>query len=193
MIPRRAPASAALLLALAACARSVPGDPLLKPDALGPATLGDQLIRSDAATPPDRKPGECWARAVTPAIYETDTQHQLIRPAQAAANGRPAEPAEYQTIMRQRVIQDRQQVWFRTPCPTDLTPDFIGSLQRALYARDYYRGAFTGTMDAATRAALHRFQAQLGLDSDILALGTARLLGLVSYNFGQGAQAAATD
>lgn len=178
------------LALLAGCGRTVPGDPLLKPGALGPAALSGQLIRSTSDNPPSAKPGECWANAVTPAVFETDTTHALVRAAKPASPGHPAEPAEYQTVTRQRIVQDREHVWFRSPCPEIMTPDFIGSLQRALYARDYYRGAFTGEMDAPTKAALRRYQAQLGLDSGILALGTARLLGLVSYNFGQGEQAA---
>lgn len=178
-----------LLLLLAACGHEVPGDPLLTPGALGAASLSGQLIRSDARTPPSSTPGECWANAVTPAVFETDTEHDLVHPAIPAATGRPAEPAEYQTVTRQKIVRDRAQVWFRTPCPEVMTPDFIGSLQRALIARGYYNGPLTGAMDAPTEAALRRYQAQIGLDSAILALGTARLLGLVRYDLGPGGRA----
>lgn len=183
---RRPPVVSALLgvvlPALCACSMSGPADPLLKPGALGPESLDGQLFHSDATEPPSRKPGECWADAVTPAVFETDTSHELIRPAVPARPGHAAEPAEYRTVMRQKIVQERAQVWFRTPCPVVMTPDFIGSLQRALLARGYYRGALTGEMDTRTKAALQRYQAQIGLDSPILALGTARLLGLVSYD-----------
>lgn len=175
----------AFLPVLAGCGQTVPGDPLLKPDALGPSTLSGELIHSKSSTPPSSKPGECWADAVTPAVYETDTVHRLVRAARPAKAGNPAEPAEYQTVTRQRIVKDRERVWFRTPCPATMTPDFIGSLQRALLARGYYEGPLTGEMDRPTKAALHRYQAPLGLDSPILALGTARELGLVRYNLWQ--------
>jgi hypothetical protein len=174
-----------LALALTGCDTPAPGDPLLTSGPPGPASLAGELIHSNAKTPPSSKPGECWADAVTPAVYETDTEHDLVAPGQPATAGHPATPAVYQTVTRQKIVQDRQQVWFRSPCPEDTTPEFIGTLQRALLARGYYSGPLTGTMDATTRAALRRYQAPQGLDSEILSLAAARQLGLISYNYGQ--------
>jgi hypothetical protein len=182
----------ALLPLLAGCGQSMPGDPLLKPDALGSGSIAGELIHSNSDTPPSAAPGQCWADAVTPAVYETDTVHQLVRPATPATASHPAEPAEYQTVTRQRIVKDRERVWFRTPCPAVMTPDFIGSLQRALLARGYYRGPLTGAMDAPTTAALRRYQDQIGLDSAILALATARRLGLVAYDLGRNGGGAGT-
>ncbi len=180
-LPRRAGGAAVLLLAaLAACAR--PADPLLRPDALGNSSLAGQLIRSDARTPPSDLPGQCWADAVTPAVVETETVHELVSPARPATATSPAQEPVYRTIEHQRIVKDRAHVWFRTPCPAVMTADFIGSLQRALLARGYYNGPLTGRMDPPTRAGLRRFQNRLGLDSEILALGTARELGLVRYD-----------
>ncbi len=160
-------------VSLMACA---PADPLLNPHALGPSSLAKDLIHSTSKTPPSSAPGVCWANAVTPAVFETTTEHDLVTPAT------PTSQAVYQTVTRQQIVTDRQQVWFRAPCPALMTPDFIGTLQRALLARGYYRGPLTGTMDTPTRAALRRYQAGLGLDSEILSLGAARELGLVSYD-----------
>jgi peptidoglycan hydrolase-like protein with peptidoglycan-binding domain len=67
-----------------------------------------------------------------------------------------------------------------TPCPETQPPDFIASLQRALRARGLHSGPVTGRMDAGTRKAVRRYQAARGLDSDILALDSARALGLVA-------------
>lgn len=173
------------MLLLSACAGPGAQDPLLKAGAAGPSSLAADLVHSKSAEPPSTIPGECWADAVTPAVFETDTTHQLVQAATPAKDGQPAHQAEYQTITRQRIVQDRQNVWFRTPCPADMTPDFIGTLQRALLARGYYSGPLTGVMDAPTKAALRRFQAERGLDSAILSLGAARMLGLVTYNLGQ--------
>ena len=172
-------------LLLAGCAPPGAQDPLFKPGALGPTALSAELVPSRSTKPPSTRPGECWADAVTPAVYETDTTHRLLRAAQPARDGHPAQPAEYQTVTRQRIVQDRQNVWFRTPCPADMTPDFIGTLQRALLARGYYSGPLTGAMDPPTKAALRHFQSDHGLDSAILSLGAARMLGLITYNLGQ--------
>lgn len=174
-----------LLLALVGCDAATSGDPLITSGPPGPASLAGELIHSNAKTPPSSKPGECWADAVTPAVYETDTEHDLVAPGQPATAGHPATPAVYQTVTRQKIVQDRQQVWFRSPCPEDATPEFIGTLQRALLARGYYARSLTGAMDGPTRAALRRYQASQGLDSEILSLAAARQLGLVSYDLGQ--------
>ncbi len=181
----RAIARLGLVLALGACVDGAPGDPLLTPGALGPASLEPELIHSGADRPPSAKPGECWADAVTPAVFETATTHEMVSAARPATAGHPAVPAVYQTVSRQRIVKDRSQVWFRSPCPALMTPAFLGALQRALLARGYYTGPLTGAMDAPTRAAIRRYQAPLGLDSEILSLGAARQLGLVSYNLGQ--------
>ena len=172
-------AALAALCLPTACAR--PADPLLAPHALGSGSLAGQLIVSSAKSPPSQIPGQCWADAVTPAVFETSTTHELLRPSQPASPGHAARAAEYQTVTHQRILQDRRHVWFRTPCPDLITPDLIATLQRALLARGYYNGAIDGVMDAATSAALRRYQSQLGLDSETLALGTAQDLGLVPY------------
>ncbi len=164
-------------LLLTACTH--PADPLLRPDALGSQTLSGELVHRTADTPPASNPGVCWADAVTPAVYETETEHERVKPAS------PGAAPVYQTITRQRIVKDREQVWFRAPCPAEMTPEFIGTLQRALLARGYYHGPLSGEMDPPTRAALRHFQSPLGLDSEILSLGAARMLGLVSYDLGQ--------
>jgi hypothetical protein len=75
-------------------------------------------------------------------------------------------------------IAGQPQVWFRAPCPEDLTPAFLGTLQRALQVRGAFAGQVTSRADAATAMAIRRFQAPRGLDSDVLALATAQALGV---------------
>ena len=77
-------------------------------------------------------------------------------------------------------MQERVDTWFEVPCAADLTPEFVSSLQRALAARNIYHGPVTGEMSMRTRAAVRRFQAPDGFDSDILTTATARKLGLVA-------------
>ncbi len=74
---------------------------------------------------------------------------------------------------------------FRVPCPETVNSVFVSSLQRALQARDYYRGPITGQPDSATRDAVRAFQRANGFDSPILTLETAQRLGLSPRDFGQ--------
>ncbi|NYS25992.1 peptidoglycan-binding protein [Rhodobacteraceae bacterium 2376] len=70
----------------------------------------------------------------------------------------------------------------QTPCPEDVTPAFIESLQRALSVRGYMAPEITGDADDRTRAAVQAYQAARGFNSPILSLQTARELGLVPYD-----------
>ncbi|MCE8007928.1 MAG: hypothetical protein HEP69_13120 [Aestuariivita sp.] len=102
----------------------------------------------------------------------------MLQPAEVSTDGTVLQPAIYKTETRQAIVRERKETWFQTPCPTDMTPEFIRSVQRALAARDVYSGAISGEMDARTRAAVRRFQKPQGLDSGILSLAAARQLGL---------------
>ena len=130
--------------------------------------------------PPGAKPGTCWGKSITPAVVETVTEQVLLQPAEIRADGSITQPAIYKTETRQAIVQERVETWFETPCADILTAEFIATLQRALAARDIYRGPVSGVMDTRTRAAIRRYQAPQGLDSGILSLAAARKLGLVS-------------
>ncbi|MBE0452409.1 MAG: peptidoglycan-binding protein [Roseovarius sp.] len=133
-----------------------------------------------AETPPGAAPGTCWGKQVTPAVIETVTEQVEETPAVTDAAGHVLLPARYATETRQAIVSERRVTWIETPCPDIMTPTFIASVQRALAARGIYRGPVTGALDPRTRAAIRRHQAAHGLDSDILALETARALGLVA-------------
>lgn len=130
--------------------------------------------------PPDAASGTCWGRDETPARLETATEDGIIQPAVRAPDGSVLVPAGTRPITRQRIAKPRAEIWFETPCPQDLTPDTLASLQRALAARGLYDGAVTGELDPATRAAIRRYQRPFGLDSDVLSLEAARRLGLAA-------------
>lgn len=68
---------------------------------------------------------------------------------------------------------------FRVPCPEQMTPELIRSLQRALKIRGYFGGAVTGHADVATSMAVRAFQRDRGFDSPILTLETVVSLGLL--------------
>jgi len=141
--------------------------------------LRPEIVRLNGQPgPPQARPGECWASSVSPAVIETVTEQVLVSEEQRDAAGVVIAPARYQTRTQQRMVQEREEIWFRTPCPAEQTVAFIASLQRALKARGLYHEAVTGEMNAETAEAIRRFQAERGLDSPVLSQGAARELGL---------------
>ncbi|UWQ76085.1 peptidoglycan-binding protein [Leisingera sp. M658] len=154
-----------LLALLAACVQPPPG--------------GD-VSRAGRYAPPGAPPDTCWSTHTSPAVVETITSQVLAQPAQTNSSGQVIRPAIFRTETRQQIVQPRQKRWIEIPCPAMMTPGFIRSIQRALAVRGVYRGPVHGQMDAATRKAVQRYQAPLGLDSGTLTLTSARKLGLVA-------------
>ena len=144
------------------------------------ANFADDLIRLAIPGPPDPVAGICWASDVTPAVIETITEQVQVSPEIRAEDGTRTAAASFRSEMRQKMVQDREEVWFKSPCAADLSPDFIATLQRALKARGYYLLPLTGVLDAATGAAIRRFQAERGLDSPVLSLAATRELGITA-------------
>lgn len=161
-----------LCVLLAACA----------PSATGPVAtdLSAALLPATGDTPPARPEGACWERAVTPAVIETVTEQVLATPERKAPDGAVIEPASFRTETRQRIVTERSEVWFETPCEGVMDVEFVATLQRALKARGLFTAPLTGMLDAPTRAAIRAWQRPLGLDSDVLALASARAMGIVA-------------
>jgi hypothetical protein len=143
-----------------------------------PRLKGPDLDQPKA--PPGAPSGTCWHRNTSPATIQTVTDQILVTPAVVDNAGQIARPAVFRTVTRQEIVQPRRDTWIETPCPEQLTPEFIASLQRALAARGQYRGAATGQIDRATRLAIRRYQKETGQDSSTLSLDTARRLGLIA-------------
>lgn len=174
---RHAGATAALTLALAACARTGPEQEVTRAD------FGDEKIITDFTLgPPGARPGACYGKDITPATVEQVTEHKLVEAAKIAENGNIIAPAKYETVTEARIVDGHEQIYFETPCPPRWTPDFIASIQRALIARGLYTGAPHGTLDEATRKAIRTFQISEGLNSAILSTESARKLGLVEID-----------
>jgi len=138
-------------------------------------------VKIHGTPPPGSDPSACFGQDASPAIIETVTEQIMLQPAQIAASGEVLYPAVYKTETRQAIVRERRELWFETPCSTELTPEFVASLQRALKARNVYRGPITGEMSARTRIAIRSFQKPQGLDSAILSKAAARQLGIVNY------------
>ena len=133
------------------------------------------------SAPAGAPPGTCWDKTVTPAVVESVTEDVLVQPAQISSSGTVQSPPIYRTQTRQKIVVPRQETWFQMPCPSDLTPSFIASLQRALSARGYYAGPVTSQLDAATGDAIARYQSDTGLAGPTprtLTVAAAQSLGL---------------
>lgn len=166
-----------ILLALAACG----GPPV--PAAPEPGDLGAEIHPGPEA--PEKPAGACWAQDVSPLTIETVTEQVQVSPEERAPDGSVLHPAAFRSETRQKIVQERSEIWFRTPCPEAFTVAFVASLQRALKARALYLAPVTGVMDATTEAAVRQYQAERGLDSPKLSLAAARHLGLIAGDFGR--------
>ena len=149
-----------------------------------PAVAHSRTVKLiDITMPSPLTPDAPFLRAtlkdVTPAVIETQTDQVVDRPTGLRPDGSP-HPAVYRTETRQVIVQERREIWFETPCPEDLTPDFVASLQRALVARGLLHVPPSGVMDNLTRRAIRLYQRRQGLDSSILSLAAARSLGLAA-------------
>ena len=164
-------AGLALALCLGACGNAVA--------APAPEDLAGEAILRGAGGPPTKPEGACWGHDTIPAVIETETRTVQDQPELRDAAGKVTRPASYNSYARQRIVQDRREVYIRTPCYNQLTPDTILTLQRALKARGYYRQPLTGELDAGTMAAIRQYQADHGLDTAVLSLKAALSLGLV--------------
>ena len=107
------------------------------------------------------------------------TRRVLLQPAQISSDGRIQAPPIYKDEARHEVVQPRRESWYEILCATDLTPEFIATVQRALAARGYYRGTADGQIDAATKTAIQRYQKDEGIKSSSLSMAAARKLGLI--------------
>lgn len=144
--------------------------------------LSREVVRLDRPGPPSTPEGACWESDVTPAVIETVTEQIIVTTEVRAEDGSIVRPATYRTDTRTRILRDREEIWFRAPCPSDYTLEFVTTLQRALKARGFYMLPLTGLLDAGTRDAVRRYQAERGLDSPRLSLAAARELGLVKVS-----------
>ena len=173
---RRTRCVIAALAGLSACTTGTPGILTPRPDPAPRAAEPALTEHIRDAT------GHCWATEVTPAVYEQVPGQVQVVPAQVAADGSVINPPVYRNGLVPKLVTPRGEYRFEAPCPGTLTEGFIATLQRALYARGYYRATITGRMDDATGAAVRRYQAERGLDSAQLSLATAQELGLIAVD-----------
>lgn len=134
--------------------------------------------------------GSCRARDTVPAIYEHVMGEVQVVQAEIAEDGSVIRPPIYRKGPVPRVVRERAEITFEAPCPDQMTPEFVASVQRALAARGYFAGNVTGALDAPTAAAIRRYQSERGLESAQLSLETARALGLIAVDLSETSEAA---
>ncbi len=126
--------------------------------------------------------GRCFAKDTSPAVIETVTIQEIELPEVRDTNGPVIRPATFRTITRQQIVRERAEIRFETVCPQNYSAILVATLQRALKARGFYAGQISGTLDMQTGVAIQKFQRVDGLDTPLLSLDTARLLGLVALS-----------
>jgi len=94
-------------------------------------------------------------------------------------------PAAFRTMVRQQIVRERSEIRFETICPQNYSQDLVSTLQRALKARGFYTGPISGILDETTGTAIQRFQRQDGRDTPLLAIETARKLGVVAFDLNE--------
>ena len=155
-------------LALTACTAPAP-DPASAP---APIVVSLGEIETDAE-------GRCFARTAPPT--RTDIVEEMIEvaPAQRGPDGAVVNPAVFRTVSRPQTVATGEGRRFETVCPPLYTEAFVSTLQRALLIRRAYAGPISGQYDETTRLAVEQFQRDRGTDSRLLAVQTARDLGIL--------------
>lgn len=129
--------------------------------------------------------GKCFAKDTAPAVIETVTLQEMVTPEQRDESGVVTVPAAFRTMVRQQIVRERSEIRFETICPQNYSQDLVSTLQRALKARGFYTGPISGILDETTGTAIQRFQRQDGRDTPLLAIETARKLGVVAFDLNE--------
>ncbi len=176
----------AAVLGLSACA--APGPTVGTPDVA--RLIEPKQLTSDPAPPANATADACYGVDASPAEVETVVEYYssptpepnsiMLEPAVYAPDGSMLFPPVYK-VERAQISKEREDLWLETPCANALTPDSVASLQRALQVRGFYGGPVDGQLNDQTRRAIRSYQQTLGLDSAVLSIEAARLLGLAAY------------
>ena len=159
-----------------------------------PATTREETVPAQYETVTKRVPVE-GAEAPAQTAMEEVTVRVVDTPATTRTVTVPAEfktetrrvvdtPAMTRTVPVAAVYRDEDVVeeieparteWAQVLCDANAVPDLVKSLQRALAARDLYKGPIDGKIGRLTRGAIKQYQNGA---SDVLTLESARALGL---------------
>lgn len=129
--------------------------------------------------------GRCFAKTDAPTDTTIVSELILVVPEERNAQGVVTTPPIYRNITRPQTRPVGEGVPFETLCPPQFTAETVSTLQRALRVRGIYAGPINGLLDADTGDAIGRLQRPEGIESNLLALRTARQLGIVAVPLDQ--------
>jgi hypothetical protein len=122
----------------------------------------------------------CFAEDAPQTQTRIVEETQVIVPELRDLRGRVTRPAVVRSVDQPKTFVIGPGQRFETLCPQAYTPEFVASLQRALSVRNAYAGPISGNYDEMTRNAVAAFQRADGIDSPLLGIDAARLLGLIA-------------
>lgn len=110
-----------------------------------------------------------------PAEYESRTIQKVVVPEKKRV---VPVPAEYKTITRQVKSAPSKTAWRRVLCETNVTPEVVQNVQRALKSRGFNPGPLDGVYGDPTKMALENFQRQNELPRGALNYETLEALNI---------------
>jgi len=110
-----------------------------------------------------------------PAEYEMRKVQQVVVPEQKRV---VPVPAEYKTVTRKIKTAPSKTDWRRILCETNVTPEVIHDIQKALQSRGFDPGPLDGVYGGSTKMALENFQSKNNLPRGSLNYETMEALGV---------------
>jgi len=114
-------------------------------------------------------------KVAIPAEHKTVRVQKLVTP---AAEKKIEIPAKTDTVTRRKQISEPKLEWREILCETNIRPDTIQALQRALKGKGYDPGPIDGVVGAQTLTAVSNYQKKQGLPTGGLTLATLSSLGV---------------
>ena len=133
---------------------------------LGGCFSSAQLLNEQRRANTGQSTQECYHTIIKPAVRQLGKTYSVNN------QGVP------QTQLTNEIINAPEKTRFRTPCPEQMTSEFILTLQNALKSTGYFPYRITGSMDVETKRAIKLYQKQRALDSDIVSWKTLESLGI---------------
>lgn len=114
-------------------------------------------------------------RIEVPAVFNTVKVRKLVAPAEEK---RIEIPAKTRKIARKAQVSDERLEWRRILCDTNINPDLIKRLQRALRAEGFQPGLIDGVLGQQTLSAVNSYQRKKNLPRGGLTMSTIESLGI---------------
>jgi hypothetical protein len=128
-------------------------------------TIKKRVLRTPARTRTVQVPGE----------YDTIRVKKMIAPAYLK---RMTIPAQYDAVNKQVKVRNGKMEWRPVLCQTNVTPDIVRALQKALKTANFDPGPIDGVLGRQTLVAMESYQQANGLPVGGLTLETLETLRL---------------